>query len=89
MTLMSAGLAKVRYLCEAARELQATIGPERRTLESWERQIAYCQKYAALLSRRDEQFVNDLAGREPTPSRIKYLNAITAAIQRDPRSSGG
>jgi hypothetical protein len=53
-------------------------------IESWERQIAYCQKYGVLLSRRDEQFVDDLAGRELTP-----LNAITAAIRRDPRSSGG
>jgi hypothetical protein len=58
-------------------------------LNSWERQIAYCQKYCELLSKKDQQFVNDLSGREPTPSRIRHLNAVTVAIQRDPRSSGG
>jgi hypothetical protein len=55
-------------------------------LNSWERQITYCQKYCELLSKKDQQFVNDLSGREPTPSRIRHLNAVTVAIQRDPRS---
>ena len=47
--------------------------------------IAYCQKHHALLSKRVEQFVDDLVGREPTPN----LHAVMAAIQRDPRSSVG
>ena len=51
--------------------------------------IAYCQKYRELLSKKDRQFVDDLAGREPTAGRIRYLDAVTTAIRRDPRSSGG
>jgi hypothetical protein len=27
--------------------------------------------------------------REPMPNRIRHLDAVAAAIQRDPRSSGG
>jgi hypothetical protein len=34
-------------------------------LDSWERQIAYCHKYRELLSKRDQQFVDDLTGRNP------------------------
>jgi len=51
--------------------------------------IAYCQKHHALLSKRVEQFVDDLVGREPTPNRIRHLHAVMTGIQRDARSSGG
>jgi hypothetical protein len=44
---------------------------------------------AGLLSKRDQQFVDDLSRREPTPSRLRHLDAVMAAIQRDPRSSMG
>ena len=81
MTLMSQGAT--------GDDIQPTSSAEQQMLDSWERQIAYCHKYRELLSKRDQQFVDDLTGREPTPSRIRYLNAVTAAIRRDPRSSGG
>ena len=65
------------------------MASEQRMLGSWERQIAYCQKHRALLSKRVEQFVDDLGGCERTPNRIRHLHAVMAAIQRDPRSSVG
>ena len=92
MTLMSLGLEDVRRLADqgaADDDIQAISPAEQRTLDSWERQIAYCQKYRELLSKRDQQFVDDLTGREPTAGRIRYLDAVTTAIRRDPRSSGG
>ena len=61
------------------------MATEQRILGSGERQIAYRQRHRALLSKRVEQFVDDLVGREPTPN----LHAVMAAIQRDPRSSVG
>ena len=70
-------------------DIQTTGAAEQRMLDSWQRQIAYCQKYRALLSKKDQQFVDDLTGREPTAGRIRYLDAVTTAIRRDPRSSGG
>ena len=70
-------------------DIQTTGAAEQRMLDSWQRQIAYCQKYRELLSKKDRQFVADVAGREPTAGRIRYLDAVTTAIRRDPRSSGG
>jgi len=61
------------------------MATEQRMLGSWERQIAYCQKHRALLSKRIEQFVDD---RMQTKT-IRHLHAVMAAIQRDPRSSVG
>ena len=87
MTLMSLGLEDERPVADqgaAGDGIQATSRAQERMLDSWERQIAYCQKYRELLAKKDQQFIDDLSGREPTPSRIRYLNAITAAIQRDP-----
>ena len=90
MTLMSLGPEDMRRDQGAAdADIQATGAAEHRMLDSWERQIAYCQKYRELLSKKDRQFVDDLTGREPTPGRIRYLDAVTTAIRRDPRSSGG
>jgi hypothetical protein len=88
MTLMSLEPKNLRRLADQG-VARGTSSAEQRILDSWERQIAYCQKYCELLSKKDQQFVDDLAGREPTPSRIRHLNAISAAIRRDPRSSGG
>jgi len=90
MTLMSLGPEDMRGDQGAAdRDIQPTGLAEQRMLDSWERQIAYCQKYRELLSKKDRQFVDDLTGREPTAGRIRYLDAVTTAIRRDPRSSGG
>jgi hypothetical protein len=89
MTLMSVESAKLRGLVQQDAEVQTVVAAEQRTRESWEQQIAYCQKYRALLSKRDQHFLDELPGREPAPSRIRHLNAVTAAIRRDPRSSGG
>ena len=90
MTLMSLGPEDMRRDQGAAdRDIQPTGPAEQRMLDSWERQIAYCQKYRELLSKKDQQFVDDVAGREPTAGRIRYLDAVTTAIRRDPRSSGG
>ena len=90
MTLMSLGPEDMRRDQGAADgDIQPTGLAEQRMLDDWERQIAYCQKYRELLSKKDRQFVDDLTGREPTASRIRYLDAVTTAIRRDPRSSGG
>jgi hypothetical protein len=91
MTTMSLGSAKLRgFIQQRATdgEVQTVVAAEQRTRESWDQRIAYCQKYRELLSKKDQQFVDDLAGREPTPRRIRHLKAVKAAIQRDPRSSG-
>ena len=89
---MSLGLEDVRRLADqgaADDEIQASSPAEQPTLDNWERLIAYSQKYRELLSKRDQQFLDELPGRELTPGRIRHLNAVTAAIRRDPRSSGG
>ena len=88
MILTSLESAKLREFVQQDGEVP-TVTAEQGTRESWEQQIAYCQKYRALLLRSDQQFVDDLAGREPTAGRIRHLDAVTAAIRRDPRSSGG
>jgi hypothetical protein len=66
-------------------DVQASGFTEQRIPDNLEQQIAYCQKYRELLSNKDQLFVDDLAGREATPSSVRYLSAITAAIfcQRD------
>jgi hypothetical protein len=90
MTLMSLGPEDMRRDQGGADgDIQPTSPAEHRMLDGWERQIAYCQKYRELLSKKDRQFVDDLTGREPTVGRIRYLDAVTTAIRRDPRSSGG
>ena len=90
MILMSLGPEDMRRDQGAADgDIQATGPAEQRMLDDWERQIAYCQKYRELLSKKDRQFVDDLTRREPTAGRIRYLDAVTTAIRRDPRSSGG
>jgi len=90
MTTMSLGSAKLRgFIQQRAKDGEVqTVVAEQRTRESWDQRIAYCQKYREPLSKKDQQFVDDLAGREPTPRRIRHLKAVKAAIQRDPRSSG-
>ena len=85
MTLMSLGPEDMRRDQGAA---DRTGLAEQRMLDDWERQIAYCQKYRELLSKKDQQFVDDLTRRDPTAGRIRYLDAVTTAIRRDPRSSG-
>jgi hypothetical protein len=90
MTLMSLGLEDMpRDQGAADGDIQPTSPVEQRMLDGWERQIVFCQKYRELLSKRDQLLVDDLAGREPTPGWIRYVNAVTAAIRRDPRSSRG
>jgi hypothetical protein len=90
MTLMSLGPEDMRQLADQGDADIQSIGlAEQRMLDDWERQIAYCHKYRDLLSKKDRQFVDELTGRQPTAGRIRYLNAVTAAIRRDPRSSGG
>jgi hypothetical protein len=92
MTLMSLRLEDVRRLADqgaANDKIQASSPAEQPMLDDWQRQIAYCQKYRELLSNRDQQFLDELPGRELTPGRIRHLNGVTAAIRRDPRSSGG
>jgi hypothetical protein len=92
MTLMSLGPENVRRVPDRGPpddDIQAASPVEQRMLDSWQRQIAYCQKHRELLSKRDRLLVDDLAGREPTPGWIRYLNAVTAAIRRDPRCSRG
>ena len=82
MTLI---LAKARRAVrEGATEGERSYGPEQRMLG-----IAYCQKHRALLSKRVEQFVDDLVAREPTSKCIRHLHAVMAASRRDPRSSVG
>jgi hypothetical protein len=71
MTLMSLEPKNLRRLADQG-VARGTSSAEQRILDSWERQIAYCQKYCELLSKKDQQFVDDLAGREPTPSRINF-----------------
>jgi hypothetical protein len=58
-------------------------------LDIWQRQIAFCQKYRELLPKTDQQFVDDVVGREPTPRRMRRLNILVTIIRRDPRSSRG
>ena len=90
MTLMSLGPEDMRQLADqGVADIQAASSVEQRMLDGWQRQIAYCQKYRELLSKKDRQFVDDLTRREPTAGRIRYLDAVTTAIRRDPRSSGG
>ena len=90
MTLMSLGPEDMRRGQRAADgDIQAASPVEQRMPDSWQRQIAYCHKYRELLSKKDRQFVDDVAGREPTAARIRYLDAVATAIRRDPRSSGG
>ena len=89
MTFMSLGPEDMRRDQGAADgDIQPTGPAEQRMQNDWEWQIAYCQKYRELLSKKDRQFVDDVAGREPTAGRIRYLDAVTTAIRRDPRSSG-
>jgi hypothetical protein len=62
---------------------------EQLMLDIWKRRIAFCQKYRKLLPKKDQQFVDKLAGRTK-PSGMRRLNALIKIIQRrDPRSSGG
>ena len=90
MILMSLGPEDMRRDQGAADgDIQPTGLAGQRMPDDWERQIAYCQKYRELLSKKDRQFVDDLTRREPTAGRIRYLDAVTTAIRRDPRSSGG
>src|SRR5262249_29956048 len=92
MTLMSLGLGNVHWLAHEVAtddDIQPTSRAQQQMLGNWERQIAYCRKYREFLSNEDQQFVDELAGRQRTPGRVRHLNAITAAIQRDPRSSRG
>jgi len=71
MTLMSLGPEDMRRDQGAVdRDIQPTGAAEQRMLDDWEQQIAYCQKYCELLSKKDRQFVDDLTGREPTGGRI-------------------
>ena len=87
MTLMSLGPEDMRRLADQGAADRTGLA-EQRMLDDWERQIAYCQKYRELLSKKDQQFVDDLTRRDPTAGRIRYLDAVTTAIRRDPRSSG-
>ena len=61
MTLMSLGPEDMRQLADqglADGDIQPTSPAEQRMLDSWEQQIAYCQKYSALLSRKDQPDVS-------------------------------
>jgi hypothetical protein len=68
VTLMSLGLEDVRGLADqgvAHDDIQGISSAEQRMLNSWERQIAYCQKYCELLSKRTSSSLMTFPGASP------------------------